>query len=382
MKKYEDNIDEELNIEDLDLEDQDSVNDECYPGKISPEEQYEEEYFREESKKGYIIRLIIVLAVFFLSIIVILVFLNIKKTGKEKGNDLQSNIIDYSKEDSGLPTPEPTPEPVSTPEPTLEPVSTPIDESGTIEEENVESAADDNAFAVHGMPMETGKKDYTKVKFDTKSNLKEMESYFEANHNDAIRDLAYLDRFIAMSYSLNFTGEDCYYYGDVDSEGRPDGKGIAVYSDNRYYYGDFVHGKRNGAGKWVHFHIHDASDNTDKLIYHEYQGGFKNDKPNGEGQDHYEYRLELLSPNKNYVTNYIGSYKDGLIDGDIYCTSTDKDGTYLDWEGKAHNGSFEYISESRDNLKRGPVMINRENPDDYMWISDKDNKNIGVISYE
>ena len=40
MKKYEDNIDEELNIEDLDLEDQDSVNDEYDPGKISPEDQY------------------------------------------------------------------------------------------------------------------------------------------------------------------------------------------------------------------------------------------------------------------------------------------------------------------------------------------------------
>lgn len=377
MKKYEEDINDELNIEDLD-----DVKETADDKPISGEELYEEEYFREESKKGYIIRLVAVLAVFFLSIIIILVFLNIKKNVKNDGNDLQNNIIDYAKEESGLPTPEPTQEPVSTPEPDAEPMQSPEISSDIIQTDNTESENDDNAFAVHGMPMENGKKDYTKVKFDTKSNLKEMEGYFVSNHNDAIKDLAYLDRFIAMSYSLNLSNEDCYYYGDVDSEGRPDGKGIAVYSDNRYYYGDFVHGQRSGSGKWIHFHIHDASDNKDKLIYHEYQGEFKNDKPNGQGQDHYEYKLDLLSPNKNYVTNYLCSFRDGLIDGDVYCTSTDKEGTYLDWEGKAVNGSFEYISESRDNLKRGPVMTDRENPDNYMWIAEKDNNNIGVISYD
>ena len=382
MKKYDEDIDNELNIEDLDTDDIDNYEDDPDSQEKSVEEQYEDEYFKEESKKGYVLRLVIVLAVFFLSIVVILIFLNLKKNKTDSGNDLQSNIIDYSKEETDLPTPGPTNEPVSTSEPTVEPLNTPFIEPEKIESDNVETSNDDNAFAVHGMPMETGKKDYTKVKFDTRANLKEMEGYFDANNNEAIKDLAYLDRFIAMSYSLNLTNEDCYYYGDVDSEGRPDGKGIAVYSDNRYYCGEFESGKRSGSGKWVHFHIHDQSDNSDKLIYHEYQGGFKNDKPNGQGQDHYEYRLELLSPNKNYVTNYICSYKNGLIDGDIYCTSIDKEGTYLDWEGKAHNGSFEFISESRDNLKRGPVMINRENPDDYMWISDKDNKNIGVISYD
>ena len=379
MSKYEDEIDEELNIQDLDSEADDSSDNEK-----SSEELFEDEYFKEESKKGYLIRFVLLAGVFLLCIILLLVILNIKKNKNDNAEDLQNNIIDYSKVESDLPTAEPviTPEPTASATVNSRDIPTPGIETDPNMTDASENAEDDNGFAVHGMPMETGKKDYTKVKFDTKSNLKEMEGYFSENHNEAIKDLAYLDRYIAMSYSLNFTNEDCYYYGDVDSEGRPDGKGIAVYSDNRYYYGDFVHGQRSGSGKWVHFHIHDESDTRDKLIYHEYQGEFKNDKPNGQGQDHYEYRSELLSPNKNYITNYICSYKDGLIDGSVYCTSTDKDGDYHDWEGMAKNGSFEYISESRDNLKRGPVMTDRENPDSYMWISEKDNKNIGVISYE
>ena len=364
MSRYDEQDNIDIDIEDLDNE--------------PVEEEFEDEFFKEESKKGFFIRMIIILAIFFVGILTIVILLLVKKGAKTENNDLQNSIIDYAKEETALPTDVPAKETPAvsqadaTPLPTLGIDVTSLQES---------EGDDDNAFAVHGEIMETGSKDYTKVKFDTKSNLKEMESYFDVNNNEAISDLAHLDRFIAMSYSLNFSDDDCYYYGDVNSKGQPDGKGIAVYADNQYYCGYWKNGKRDGAGKWVHFHIHNSDNSKDKIVYHEYQGNFSNDLPNGEGQDHYEYKLELLSKNKNYITNYMCNYKDGLIDGDVYCTSTDSEGTYLDWVGEAQNGSFVYISESRDNLKRGPVMTDRENPDNYMWIAEKDNKDIGVISY-
>ncbi|MCR4787846.1 MAG: hypothetical protein K5888_04600 [Lachnospiraceae bacterium] len=346
------------------------------------DEKLENDFFEGETKKGFAIRMLIVLGIFLAGIIVIFIILSLRKPEENKVSDIQSNIIDYAKEESDLSTPLPTEEPSETPASEATPYPTP-DELISDQPQEVEyEDKDDNGFGVHGIPMDTGKKDYRQVKFDTKHNLKEMEDYFDKNNNEAIRDLAYLDRFIAMSYSLNFSDEDCYYYGDVNEDGKPDGKGIAVYSDNRYYCGEWKNGKRNGTGKWVHFHIHENDNIKDKVIYHEFKGEFKNDLPNGEGQDHYEYNLELLSKNKNYITNYICSYNDGLIDKEVYCTSTDSEGNYIDWQGEASKGSFIYISESRDNLNRGPVMTDRENPDSYMWISDQDNRNIGVISYE
>ena len=42
--------------------------------------------------------------------------------------------------------------------------------------------------------------DFSKVKFDTQAQLKEMMSYWEQGNQKALDDLAYLDRFRAMSY--------------------------------------------------------------------------------------------------------------------------------------------------------------------------------------
>ncbi|MCR4990650.1 MAG: hypothetical protein K6A38_07295 [Lachnospiraceae bacterium] len=337
---------------------------------------YEDDLFEEDGKKVYVIRIIIVACVILIGIAVIFCLMFFKKPKDKASSDLQENITDYTKNEDALSTPEPLPSPEEE-----EAYATPLPTPG--EEAPLESSdeEDDNAFAVHGETMQKGTKDYTKVKFDTKRNLQEMESYFEVNNNEAISDLAHLDRYIAMSYSLTKTSEDSYYYGDLNASGKPHGKGIAVYEDNMYYYGDWVNGKRDGAGKWVHFHIHDGDDVKDKLTYHEYQGTFKRDLPNGPGQDHYEYDLSMLKENKNYVTNYICDFSDGLITGEIYCTTTDKNGGYKDWEGTAENGQFEYISASRDSNRRGPVMTNRENPDEYMWINDAENMEIGVTSY-
>lgn len=334
---------------------------------------FEEEFFKDDSVKNTKIAIVAACVVGFIVLLVICFFLigNDKKTDEKpdetisKYNEIESEPIPT--ENNNVISREEKEEPTLTPLPSPSP--TPIDE-----DTNEEAVTND------GPVMELNVNNYSKIKFDTKSNLKEMEGYFDSNNLSALSDLAHLDRFIAMSYALRNT-TDYYYYGDVNSNGEPDGKGIAVYADNQYYSGEWSNGVRQGKGVWVHYHIHLSKNLTDPITFHQFIGQFSNDLPNGEGQDHYEYDPNLLTGTDRYITNYMSNYKDGLIDGYVYCTTTTKSGSYDDFEGNAENGSFIYVSESRDSKKAGPVMTNRENPDDYYWMTPKTNTNVGVKNY-
>lgn len=346
--------------------------------EISEEEEFEfeEEYFKEEKPKNTLMNALIIGIVLLLSVIVILVLLLFKKNNTT--TNVQNNIIDYSEEtttdvndDSAIETTEEV-----------------FDRNDETEYEEVTIEDEEEVLVEEVVPtkapvpdvMEEGKKDYSKVKYNSKQNLSEMDAYFADNNEAAISDLAHLDRFIAMSYSFKGT-TDYAYYGDVNSEGKPDGTGVAVYADNQYYYGSWVNGVRSGAGKWIHFHIHTDDKNKDYILFHQYQGQFANDLPEGDGQEHYEYIIEKLTPGERYITNYICGYKAGKIDGDVYCTTINNQNEYLDWIGTAKEGKFDWISESRDDKKRGPVMYDRENPDGCYWMSAYDNQDLGVISY-
>ncbi|MCQ2080046.1 MAG: hypothetical protein MJZ11_00210 [Lachnospiraceae bacterium] len=336
---------------------------------------YEDEFFKEDSSQNTKIAIVVAVVLSLIAIIAIVFMLTMK--GREDPERPEDTISKYN-EIENEPIPTESSNVISRDEDKEETqVETP---SPTIVPEETEVGEEELPSATPGPVMELNVNNYSKVKFDTKSNLKEMEGYFETNNLQAMSDLAHLDRFIAMSYALRNTN-DYYYYGDVNSNGEPDGKGIAVYADNQYYAGEWSNGLRQGAGVWVHYHIHLTKNLTDPVTFHEFIGHFSNDLPNGEGQDHYEYDNNLLVGTDRYITNFMTTYKDGLIDGYVYCTTTTKSGSYDDFEGNAKNGSLIYVSESRDSKKAGPVMTNRENPDDYYWMSEKDNKNIGVKNY-
>lgn len=335
----------------------------------------EEEFFKEDNKSGspklYIILGIICV---LLSAVAILLVLNLKnaKPKVDEQNAISDKIEEYAGEEN---IKEPvndiidrneevaTAEPIATVEPT------PIEEDDVVIE-----PLDDKPI------METDVKDYSKVKYDIKRNLSEMEGYFNDNNLEALDDLAHLDRYIAMSYAYKGT-TDFAYFGDVDSNGNPNGKGIAVYADNQYYCGEWKNGVRSGAGVWVHYHIHLKENLEDPVTFHEFIGHFENDLPNGDGQDHYEYDPVLMVKQEPYLTNIMCTYKNGLIDGEVYATSLNKNGDYTDYTGEAKDGKFIYISESRDSKKRGAVLTDTTNSDNYFWISEAANKNVGVTSY-
>lgn len=209
--------------------------------------------------------------------------------------------------------------------------------------------------------------------------LKEAYPHFEANNQDAIWDLAHLKRYVKLSRGLLGSGE-YYYQGDVDSEGKPNGTGLAIYERNSYYFGEWSHGKKSGRGTWFRFYIGQKNKENAMGIYvsHSYSGEWANDLPNGEGAEHYEVDISKIDSSKKLmIQNVVGSFTDGLYDGELYANTVDYIGTVQEWDAIAKNGVFTLW---RDISAIGECSVWR-NKDDHSWCLDvdkSDNKNQGM----
>ena len=130
---------------------------------------------------------------------------------------------------------------------------------------------------------------------------------------DAVEDLAMLPWYMRMSSDIS-DANSFYYYGERSSAGQPDGTGIACYADNAYYYGEWSNGKREGNGKWVRFYVYYDDDTTSDRAYreHMYAGEWKNDLPDGEGQEHYELDMSKAAKKERYIQNVIGTFRSGF----------------------------------------------------------------------
>lgn len=177
---------------------------------------------------------------------------------------------------------------------------------------------------------------YQGITFEPSGELAEMMAYWKDNNQKALDDLAFLGRFKAMSYSLIGTDE-FYYYGETNSDGKPDGLGIAVYAENKYYYGTWTDGKRWGRGTFLHYHIHEGS-NVDAYSYHFYTGDWKNDLPDGEGSEHFEFNRHNMEAGVGYNSNVIGNFKEGFYDGNLYITNLFNNGNVKEWAEPVNEG--------------------------------------------
>lgn len=226
--------------------------------------------------------------------------------------------------------------------------------------------------------MSTDQVDYSQVTYDRDEQLKEMMRYWADNNQKALDDLANLDRFKAMSWKLKGTKE-FYYYGETaGSNNLPHGTGIAVYADNQYYYGTWENGVRSGQGTWIHYHMHTTQNQTDLYTYHQYTGSWKNDLPDGEGSEHYDFNTELFKNNSRYIGNLIGSYSEGLVNGEFYITTIDIDEDMEEWEATGDHGSWVYQNANVDPKGNRTVQVDIHDPDNYMWMNPKVNNGIGV----
>ncbi|GFI48742.1 hypothetical protein IMSAGC019_04079 [Lachnospiraceae bacterium] len=346
----------------------------------------------DENKGAERAKILVTVIPFVLVIIILAITLisNIGKKGKEDSDNLQQSIMDYADENKESKAPEGE-APVNSssvvtdkekePEKTQQPQETPGSQEGNGQPQpEGESGQGDETQTFTPSPTPSPKpvnKDYSKITYHKEEQLKDMMAYWEDSNQKAIDDLAFLDHYIAMSWSLKGTS-DFYYYGDSDSSGKPNGKGVAVYADNQYYYGDWKGGVRSGSGTWIHYHMPSISGSDQLYTYHQYTGNWANDLPDGEGSEHYDFNTPLMEKNKYYIANLIGSYSGAMVHGDFYMTSTTADGQYLEWNAKAEKGAWIYQSENKDKKGNRTVYVDANNPDNYFWMQPKDNQNIRV----
>lgn len=322
----------------------------------------------------------IVPVVLIIIVLAITLIVSGNKKEEEKGDDLQQSIMDYA--DGTIPAESDSvqadQEGIVKKEPVDEEQEK-ADVSGQeiVKEEEKESSTPSPSPTPYQQIMNTQQVDYSKVEFNRDEQLKEMMTYWADNNQKALDDLANLDRFKAMSWKLKGT-TDFYYYGDKNGSGQPEGMGIAVYADNQYYYGQWKSGLRSGKGTWIHYHIHNTENKNDVILYHQYTGFWANDLPDGEGSEHYDFEMSLMKEHTIYYGNLIGSYSGGLVNGDFYVTTLNLNNEMKEWNGEADHGTWKYQNENKDKAGRKPALVSTTDPDNYIWLSSKENKNVGV----
>ncbi len=219
---------------------------------------------------------------------------------------------------------------------------------------------------------------YPRTEQMIENQLQEMASYMESNQTEAAHFLSRLPRFRYMSQMLDGT-DDYYYWGEQDKDGAPNGIGIAVYADNCYYYGSFENGVRSGRGTWFQTFIAGSrySMLNNGILCHSYVGDWAGDLPNGKGQEHLDIDLRYLEA--RVTTNVIGTFKDGLYDGEEYLTTIEPDGNEKDWNGVAKNGVFEAAGTyQRTTAKDLPVCVSTTDSNNYIWILESVNHDQGI----
>ena len=216
---------------------------------------------------------------------------------------------------------------------------------------------------------------YKGLAIDIDAQMNEMASYWSQGNMDAVRDLGNLDRFEAMSYKLNGT-TDFFYYGDVDGDGVPNGKGLACYANDQYYYGEWSEGVRSGQGTWISFYpVYDQN----VVIEHMYTGQWQNDLPNGEGQEHYDYDQNYMNDSDIYVQNAIGNFADGLYNGRMYMITVNNNYETKEWYGDCENGTWkQVVNTSKDPEGRSAVMDEKDNTDNHIWMVQEKMKDNGI----
>ena len=208
--------------------------------------------------------------------------------------------------------------------------------------------------------------------------MKEMSDWWDASQVSAMYDLSELRRYRKLSYSLKGTNQ-YYYYGDTDSEGKPHGKGCAMYADDTYYFGDFVHGRREGTGYWLRFYYDTKMEGARNGIYtmHSYAGGWKNDLPDGNGQEHFDVDITKISEDDVVIQNVIGHFGAGLYDGEMFANTVNQSGEVSEWDAKAEKGVVAVqglMPPSGDY----PVWKNRADEERILRIGKDENKNCGI----
>lgn len=209
--------------------------------------------------------------------------------------------------------------------------------------------------------------------------LPELYAYWDDYHLEAVDDIIRLERFLPISASLG-ERNDFYYYGDKDAKGAPEGKGLAVYAYNTYYFGEWKDGKREGNGMWMRIFLDEQGivNGVPGVKVHSYNGSWRNDYPEGSGQEHFEYNEDYLNEFKGdwVVYNAMGDYKRGLYNGDMLIMLRGNGGM-VDWYGSCNMGVFKYLDNYITEDGNRKVMRSEQIDSDY-YMTKEENSDFGI----
>ena len=330
-------------------------------------------------QKPYMTTVLLGIIVVLLVCIIVLVLLlpgRRKPGADEVYSDVQQSITDYAREQQQNDyVPDTSGEAIIVePAENEQAEEEPEQEEEEEEEEEIEPVAADSDKTAVVVDVE----DENDISYTKEYILNEALPYFADNNQDAIWDLAHLKRYVKLSSGLEGTNQ-YYYAGDVDNSGRPNGKGLAIYEDNSYYYGDWSGGVRSGQGTWYRFYISEKSKRNamGKYMSHSYAGEWVNDLPNGQGAEHYDVDISKLQVRERIMQNVVGGFRNSLYDGELYGYTVDYTGTVEEWDAVASAGVF---SLWRDMSAIGECSVWR-NKDDHnlcLDIDKSENKNQGI----
>ena len=222
---------------------------------------------------------------------------------------------------------------------------------------------------------------------DVQTILGNLASFWEAYNMEAVDYLIRMDKYRYLSQLLEGTNE-YFYFGETGKDGEPNGRGLACYANNQYYYGDFKDGLRSGNGYWYQIFVRGGAycRENNGIYSHTYHGEWAEDYPNGNGQEHLDIDPQYLQ--ERIATNVIGSFKNGYYHGDeIVTTLTPGDTNLLNWRGTAVEGEWIAAGGNYGMLPDGTILniaaletaedVN-EVPDRYFWMLAKENIGQGI----
>lgn len=175
--------------------------------------------------------------------------------------------------------------------------------------------------------------------------LQKMYECFEAGDLDDVKELMRSEEYKDLADEV--VGDNFFYYGTRTPEGKREGKGIALYKDGYYYYGDFAGDMRSGKGTLMRA-VYAESSAIGSFVY---EGQWSNDKPNGEGtctSNYYKDRIGASGLSKQVIS---GTYADGLENGKMTLDGVSKAGGAVKYSYTSDNGVAKKISDEDSGVK-------------------------------
>lgn len=175
--------------------------------------------------------------------------------------------------------------------------------------------------------------------------LDPLKELFDEGDMDALKEKIRSEEYVAFADEV--IGDNSYYSGDFDLDGRREGYGVAVYENGYYYYGQFHEDQRSGNGMLIRASYADSS-SIGSFIY---DGQWENDKPNGEGTATSNYYKDRISATEFATKEITGNYTDGLEDGEMTLVGTKRNGAKVTFKYKATAGVAEKSTDEKSGVK-------------------------------